>query len=144
MSPNKLPPFVLPYKLAGKESSFFMNCNRPVKATIAQDWVLKHMESEGVEKTDFFTGFISAFWIIEGFLFSADLIESEFPTLHYYLGNRDGLSIPQRWELYKNVELPEVASMVEVYNATRQNPLHTEIDTPVEEKKSELEHAPSV
>lgn len=135
---KKIPPYVVSYQSEG--ACFYMHSNRPVKALTAQSYVAKFTTDD-----EFSQASISAFWIIEGYLYDLEIEGESFPGLRYYLSERDGLNMQNRWKLYNDsLDFREAGILVEAFNQTRGNAYKTEIDTPLAEKKSASRPSPSL
>lgn len=137
---KKMPPYVVPYQVEG--ACFYMHSNRPVKAVVAQKYVADNMSTTDAEYAQ---ASMSAFWIIEGYLYDVEIEGEAFPCLRYYLSERDGLNWPNLRKLYNNsIDIAEATILVEAFNKTRQNVYKTEADTPVAEKKRNSKQSPLV
>lgn len=124
------PAFVREFKHSAGRLGFHSGFT--VKGQIVEAFVT---EKVGVGKQNELAN--APFWIIEGFLWDYELDESLAPSLHYYLSNRDGKDMNERWELYTQAfDQNEGLELMNAYTRTRRHALETEADLPIEEKKS--------
>ena len=127
---NKYPPYVKSFSLPSGKGHIALYVHRSIAGAIAQNYV----RSQLPEDEFFTTG--AGFWIVEGFVFEIDLDKEAYPSLCYYLEEREGLELPRRFSLYKGLDESEVNILIEAYNATRRHILETQADLSIEEKKT--------
>jgi hypothetical protein len=132
MKSDSKPPFVECYEHEGV--TLWMNSGDPIKVGIAKNTILRNDPSSvGSLLQMAYAGF----WILEGILYSQDLTAETHPSLVFYLSNREGLSMDERWELYANrVQTTELDILRLAYENTRRNVFETMAELPVEKKEN--------
>lgn len=130
MDKSQAPAFVKVYDFVG--GCLRLHSGTPVNAVAVESFVEGKVGSGEQNKYQH-----AAFWVLEGLLFDYELDPAVTPTLHYYLANRGGKSLEERWEFYGNtLDHEECLHVTNAYVKTRRHVMETEAEDSVEEKKS--------
>lgn len=131
MTQTKLPPFVREYAIEG--GCIYIHSNTPIAGRIAENFVIGKAPSGEHNKLEY-----SGFWILEGFVHDISLPEEQYPTLSYYLSERQNKELAERWVLFtQNVDENEALILIKCFNESRRHILETEVGKSLEEKKTD-------
>ncbi len=127
-----LPPFVQEYRTEG--AVLYFNSGNPARAGIIYNFLKTVMPETSLASPE-----VEPFLILEGYLYQHEVDADTFPTIAYYLNNRNHLSPSELWELWgKTADIGELSLIINGFAATRRHALETLADTPLAEKKSGL------
>jgi hypothetical protein len=129
--PESLPPFIQLY--ADEGAKLWLNNGLPIRASIVYNYLKTALSAEILTSME-----ADSFLMLEGYLYRHEIDSEAYPSLSYYLNNRNNADISVLWTAFNQlVELEEISLIRKAYFATRRHPLETMVELSTEEKKSE-------